>query len=71
MADTQDETPMTERDLLMVIKTKVETFIDGQKDHETRIRRLERIVWLAMGFAAAGGGVAGGLVTSMLNGHAN
>lgn len=62
---------MSDHDLLVVIKTKVETFIGGQLDHETRIRRLERIIWLAMGFAAAGGGVFGGFVTSILNGHAN
>lgn len=66
-----NEQAMSDHDLLVVIKTKVESFIGGQLDHETRIRRLERIIWIAMGAAAAGGGAFGGLVSSMLNGHAN
>jgi hypothetical protein len=35
-------------------------------DHEARIRKLEKIVWVAMGFAAAGGGLIGGFVSSWL-----
>jgi uncharacterized protein YaaN involved in tellurite resistance len=35
-------------------------------DHENRIRKLEKIVWIAMGFAAAGGGAVGGLVSTWI-----
>lgn len=37
-------------------------------DHETRIRSVERKVWMAAGFAAAIGGVGGGLLSRMLGG---
>lgn len=35
-------------------------------DHEARLRKLEKVVWVAMGFAAAGGGVLGGFVSAWL-----
>lgn len=35
-------------------------------DHETRIRRLERAVWLAAGFASAGGGAAGAIISKLV-----
>jgi hypothetical protein len=38
----------------------------GHADHETRIRRLERSMWLIAGAAAAGGGVAGQLVAGLI-----
>ena len=31
-------------------------------DHETRIRKLERMIWAAAGAAAAGGGFIGNLI---------
>lgn len=40
----------------------------GHLDHETRIRRLERSVWLLVGAASAGGGVVGSLVGALLGG---
>lgn len=39
----------------------------GHADHETRIRRLERSMWLIAGAAAAGGGVAGQLLAGLIN----
>lgn len=39
---------------------------NGTADHEVRIRKLEKFVWLAMGFAAAGGGVVGSLMTNLM-----
>ena len=39
----------------------------GHKDHEGRIRRVERSLWLAAGAAAAGGGVVGQLIAPLLN----
>lgn len=38
----------------------------GHQDHETRIRRLERTVWLIAGASAAGGGVAGQLLSGLI-----
>lgn len=38
----------------------------GHADHESRIRRLERSMWLIAGAAAAGGGVAGQLVAGLI-----
>ena len=37
-------------------------------DQETRIRKLEKIVWIAMGFAAALGGTVGGFVSNLMGG---
>lgn len=37
-------------------------------DHETRIRSVERKVWMAAGFAATVGSVGGGLLSRMLGG---
>lgn len=38
---------------------RMETKIDHIADHETRIRTLERMIWIAAGAATAGGGVVG------------
>jgi hypothetical protein len=37
-------------------------------DHETRIRALERAKWAATGFAAAGGGTLGAVLSQLLGG---
>lgn len=39
----------------------------GHQDHETRIRRMERSLWLLAGAAAAGGGIVGSIVGPLLN----
>ena len=48
------------------LNEKIPTHIDwverNMKDHEVRIRNLEKRVWLASGAAAAVGGVAGAIV---------
>lgn len=46
---------------LTEIGTKLDVAIDKGKDHEDRIRAIERRIWLATGAAAAIGGVAGQL----------
>jgi len=33
--------------------SKIETKLDRVEDHETRIRKMERMVWIASGAAAA------------------
>lgn len=35
-------------------------------DHEARLRKLERWMWLATGIAAAAGGAAGGVLQSIM-----
>lgn len=53
-----------DRDLLVRIDTKLDVALKQQADHETRIRRIERNMWLALGAAAVGGGTL-----SQLLGH--
>ncbi|WP_183407728.1 hypothetical protein [Nocardioides marmoriginsengisoli] len=48
--------------------TKLDLILANDRDHETRIRRLERWIWLATGAAAAGGGVGGGLLAKVMGG---
>lgn len=43
------------RDDVRDIKVKVDDLSDDSKDHETRLRSLERKIWWASGFAAVGG----------------
>jgi hypothetical protein len=43
------------------LEGRIEQAVDGHGDHETRLRALERSKWLAVGFAAAAGGLAGKL----------
>lgn len=50
------------RDLLIEIRTKVDMLVTQGTDHETRIRALERVKWLAVGAAGAAGGLAGKIV---------
>lgn len=37
-------------------------------DHEARIRKIERAMWIVAGLAAAGGGTAGGFISQILGG---
>lgn len=67
-----DSNTLSDHDLLVQIHAMIVYNVAPQQvDHEARIRRLERIVWLAMGAAAVSGGTIGSLVTGILNGHAN
>jgi hypothetical protein len=52
--------------LLARIETKLDMALARSDDHEGRIRKLEKAVWLAAGFAAAGGGLIGTVVTQMV-----
>lgn len=42
---------------------QLETHDQQGKDHERRIRQLERALWVATGLAAAGGGAIGSLAS--------
>jgi hypothetical protein len=46
----------------------MQNFQKDYDDHENRLRALERTIWIATGFAAAGGGAAGGLLSQFLGG---
>lgn len=54
--------------------TRIEVKLDSQlthiSDHEGRLRRLERTVWIAMGAAAAIGGAAGSIAQQAMGGGA-
>jgi hypothetical protein len=54
---------------LEALKTGVEEKLVSAKedsdDQESRIRTLERYVWIAVGAAAASGGAAGALVSAL------
>jgi hypothetical protein len=55
-------------DRLVRIETKIDSIIDRGDDHEKRIRRLERALWLAIGAAPAAGGTAGWLYQQLMGG---
>lgn len=55
---------------LVRVETKLDQLLDriipAQEDHETRIRKLERMIWVATGAALAGGGAAGALASQIM-----
>lgn len=53
---------------LVRVETKLDNFAVGHHDHEQRLRRLERVVWIASGMAAAIGGVVGNVLGPILGG---
>jgi hypothetical protein len=55
-------------DRLVSIETKLDLSIGRVDDHETRLRRLERTVWIAAGVAAAGGGAVGAVARQIMGG---
>ena len=52
-------------DRLVSIETKLDIAISRVDDHESRVRRLERVVWIAAGAASAAGGVLGALARNL------
>lgn len=53
---------------LVRIETKLDIIITNYQDHETRIRKLERALWVAIGAAGLAGGVVGQLITPLIGG---
>lgn len=47
---------------LMRIETLLIGMATRDDDHETRIRRMEKILWIGMGFSAAVGSAAGSYI---------
>lgn len=58
--------PVGER--LARIETKLDQALANHADHESRIRRLERALWMVGGLASAGGGSLGALLTHLTGG---
>jgi len=50
------------------IEVKLDTAINRTDDHESRLRRLERAVWVATGAAAIAGGAIGEVLRQALGG---
>jgi hypothetical protein len=48
------------------LEVQVEQTRAHRDDLEMRVRSLERALWVAVGFAAAGGGAVGGLVAHFI-----
>ncbi|WP_405061906.1 hypothetical protein OG474_09695 [Kribbella sp. NBC_01505] len=59
-----DEDTVVER--LARIETKLDVWHAAQADHESRLRRLERAVFIATGFAIAGGAGLSQLVSHLV-----
>jgi hypothetical protein len=56
------------KDLAAKLVDKVEAIEKRDSDHESRIRALERKVWMALGGGATLGGATGALATFILGG---
>jgi hypothetical protein len=54
--------------VLARIETKLDKALDDLKDHETRLRVLEKKVWLATGLAALFAGGGGAWLNTLLGG---
>lgn len=52
-----------------ILNERLPTHIDWTerniKDHEVRLRQVERFIWVAMGASATVGGTIGALITSL------
>ncbi|WP_053203788.1 hypothetical protein [Jiangella muralis] len=58
-----DDAITSDHDRIVEIHTLLrENLVPKVADHESRIRRLEKAVWLAAGLAAAGGSAIGSLI---------
>jgi hypothetical protein len=57
---------------LVRIETKLDQALtqhgEDLKDHETRIRRLERALWTAAGAGIVGGGTVGAFISQLMGG---
>lgn len=63
------ELPVTDSQRLARIEVLLEMMVKGDADHESRIRKLERWQWVAMGFAGGIGGVIGQSIQALLGGQ--
>jgi hypothetical protein len=59
---------MTDSERLVRIETMLEGITDRDRDFETRLRRLEKILYIGIGLAAALGSAGGSFVSAALSG---
>ena len=52
-----------ERDMLIRMETKLDVVLAGHTDHESRLRRLERVQWKMSGAASVIGGLIAAGIT--------
>ena len=62
MSDGQEVLALT----VARIEVKLDQALASHADHEIRIRRLERALWMAVGAGLAGGGVAGAIAAQLM-----
>lgn len=66
MSTPGDHDPtMSDSQRLVRIETLLLGFANSQADHETRLRRLEKILWVGIGFASATGSAVGSYVSNL------
>lgn len=58
----------TDSERLVRIETLLEGIADRDRDFESRLRRVERILWIGIGLAAGVGSAAGSLSARLLGG---
>lgn len=57
---------MTTVERLVRIETKLDAWLLRSDDHESRLRKLERALWIGMGATAVVGGALGGGVAKLI-----
>lgn len=56
---------LSDRDLLIQIHTTVTDQVKDLDDHETRLRRVEKILWIGIGLSASIGSAVGSYVGNL------
>lgn len=54
--------PRTDTERLIRIEVLLEGIAEKDRDFETRLRRLERIVWIGVGISATAGSAVGSFI---------
>lgn len=63
-----EEHQRTDSGRLVRIETLLEGIADRDRDFETRLRRVERILWVGIGLAASAGSAVGSYAGSLAGG---
>lgn len=63
--DRIEGSQISSSDRLARIETKMDMYLTGHADHESRIRSLEKARWLLVGAGTIGGGLMGELVSRL------
>jgi hypothetical protein len=68
MAPDETAASVAASERLVRIEVKLDQALVQHGDHETRLRRLERALWMVTGIAASAGGGIGALLVQALGG---